>query len=191
MRKQETKISIKTFSQLFLSTTILLSILTLASTQNASNNTTQSTACNSGKPLDYSECYSRPASNSYSRCCYLENFSDQNKKMCLEIPAVSFTGAPLYTYNNVLYKINCPNVTAKDSLSLCSNIVSTGKADCSMYSTYTESCCFHEEDKKCYWLGAKFEGRTLWGGKNLDCAAGFLKENIVKFLLIALSVLIL
>lgn len=181
----------QTFLKLLTTSITLFTIITETSTQaGAASNITQTTSfCNAEKPSDYQSCYSRPASNAYSRCCYLESFSDQNKKMCLEIPAISFTGAPLYSYNDVLYKISCPNTTVKDSLNSCASIVSTGKSDCSVYSTYTESCCFGEDDKKCYWLGAKYQGKTLWAGKNLDCNAGFLKmQNLVyAFVIILVS----
>lgn len=149
----------------------------------------QNSACNSGKPLDFNECFSKQGSNSNSKCCYLENYGDQNKKMCLEIPAISYTNSNLYNYNNILYKIICPNVSSRNSLSSCTPIVSSGRSECSEYSTLSESCCFNANDKKCYWLGTKYKGEVSWAGKNLDCAAGFLKENLVKVIAFALFVL--
>lgn len=180
---------ISKLTQLLILTTIFSILISTIISQTTLN--TIPTPCNSEKPFDFNECFLRQVSNAYSKCCYLENYLDQNKKICLEIPATSFTGSNLYSLNNILYRINCPNVSDKDLLRSCAPIVPTGRSDCSNYSTLSESCCFNVSDKTCNWLGTKYRGNVLWAGKNLDCAAGFLKENLVKIIMLALFVLFL
>lgn len=176
---------------------VLLSLIAISflNQNTLCQNTTQTNnlvLCNSGKPFDSSECFSRATTNDYNNCCYLEDFKNQINKICLEIPQISIDGYPFYNYNNVLYRIQCSNLNKKNSLASCGvTTKASGKSDCSEYSSMTESCCYSNDDSMCYLLGAKYSGQTLWAGKNLDCNGTVLSLNIIKTLILILVVMII
>jgi len=140
--------------------------------------------CNSNKPVTSNDCLSRETTNNYSKCCYLENFNNQDKKMCLEIPNISLFYSDLYQFNNELYKIQCDLIPKKNLLANCGTGNSTDKSDCSVYSSFVESCCFNLKDKNCYNLGMKYSGDIQWAGMSLSCGADFIKYNNISSIIL-------
>ncbi len=157
--------------------------------QTNNNSNTNQNRCNQGKPTDFDSCKNRGTSNNFSRCCYLEDFNDLTNRLCLEIPEISYNGGPLYNLEDTLYRIQCPNFTKKNSLNTCGESINPiSKDDCSVFSSFTVSCCYDYDDKKCYSLGAKYSGTTKWGGKSLNCFSNLIGISFVSKVFFAILI---
>lgn len=171
---------------------VFLFFIDIIYSQTSGTNNLSVSQCNSVTPSAVTDCYKAESqiNNKDEKCCYLEGYSDSTKKMCLDIPKIAYVDSPIYKYNGVLYKIQCNGLSVSaTTLSRCAIDFPTGTVDCSTASSYTESCCYSSDDKKCYLLGAKYQGKTVWNNLNLDCISCFLNVNLWKislFLLLSL-----
>jgi hypothetical protein len=136
--------------------------------------------------------------NSY--CCYLSPISSQtNESICYQFNITEYNGAASLIYNHLTYSMYCGLGTElaaldyfSDTGSFCGVINPVNIASCSSSSTPTDSCCFYQYDGMtgCYWLGAKFYGRTVYSDMTLICSGNLMKINFYLFLLILIFIYI-
>jgi hypothetical protein len=129
-------------------------------------------ACNLITPTSANDCTAKSVQNK-EYCCYLNapNLT-QNAKLCHSIPFQTFSGDTTYYLNGNTYFLDCGTKKELPALSVCQPAEGgdpTGQSDCATGSSFTNSCCYNEDTKKCYWLGTKYDGITLWASLRLDC----------------------
>jgi hypothetical protein len=151
--------------------------------------TNTQTACNLITPATSTDCTSKSVDKK-EYCCYLyaPNLISQNNKLCYGIPFESYSGGKTYSLNSNTYLIDCGVSINSSPLDTCSPDAHGSQKECATGSSFTNSCCYEDATKQCYWLGTKYSGDTLWAGKKLHCSGEYISVSLM--LLIAfLSIL--
>ena len=138
-------------------------------------------------------------------CCHFKAGDDE---CCRTIPYSSYyTGYNFEYINNKLYKVDCGNTKLETfALQQCGNSFEDGSLKkCKQYSTFVDSCCYFKGDyedniaeeakqlkeKKCYWLGSKYNGKITWAGAKLECNHNYLNYSLFYLFSFAFSIIIL
>jgi hypothetical protein len=152
---------------------IILIILTIA--------VVNSQTCMTTSPTKAADCTSIKSDGEY--CCYLNapNLSGANANVCYNVPKTAYNGDETISYNGYSYFIECGVQVTKNALPTCGPSGALARSDCMTGATFTNSCCWVVDNKKCVWLGTKFTGETKWAGLNLDCSAA---DLTVSFMII-------
>jgi len=155
---------------------IALTIFAVINIIYSQNNLASSFTCGSINPGKNSDC-TTAKTNTGNLCCFLSGLQNYSSdKMCVSLPSVSYTGAKTYVLNGKTYMIDCGvQISASSNiLNTCGPTPAAGQSDCQTGSSFSNSCCWAEKQKGCYWLGTKYRGSTNWAGMSLDCSSSYL-----------------
>ncbi len=150
---------------------IIILILTIAAVN--------SQTCMSFKPKNVQDCTSIKSDNEY--CCHLSasNLPQDIANRCYTLPKTAYSGDSTIVVDNYSYFIDCGVKVTKTALPSCGAPDAAGKKNCMKGATFTNSCCWDLDNKKCVWLGTKYTGQTKWAKLNLECSAADLSVSLM------------
>jgi hypothetical protein len=139
-------------------------------------------SCNLTTPKTKDDCNIKSVQDK-ELCCYLyaPNLKN-NAQVCNSLPWNSYSGDKTYFINGNTYFIDCGVTRQQEVLPTCGPKEPGSKKQCMTGSSFTNSCCYHEESNNCYWLGTKFEGETTWAGLKLQCTGYYVQISVVMLL---------
>jgi hypothetical protein len=134
--------------------------------------------CLNTVPTKKEDCTSKSDSE---YCCYLwaPNLKTGNSNKCYSIPKTSLNSDPTISYNGVTYYIDCGVKVQESNLPTCGPSDPSGKKDCMTGATFTNSCCWNNDKKKCFSLGTKYTGDIRWAELDLDCSAADISVSLM------------
>ena len=170
---------------------------------------------NGKSPSDENSCALLSGPNVHDDICCFYTLVDTSlssgsnpipQNICHSIPYSARTNITYDYYNGTLYKGNCSEAQLvskkKESnvLARCGEDVSNpNQKKCQKYSSYVDSCCYWNgkdlieggepypsSGRGCYWLGAKFDGKIVWGSMKLKCSSVY---QTVSLYMLALYIL--
>ena len=132
-------------------------------------------------------CAALSGPNVHDDICCLYTLIDNSIARCHSIPYTARTNILYDYFEGELYSVSLHETqnTTKEKgytvLARCGEDVSNpNQKKCQKYSSYVDSCCYWNgkdlieggepyplSKRGCYWLGAKFDGKIVWGSMKL------------------------
>lgn len=139
------------------------------------------------KPKQDTECNRFNGKNYY--CCFLTPVEANTTNLCYPYEINSYTGQGTINYAQITYNIKCglgsENFSFESSgVKMCGVLNPADEEKCFVFSTSTNSCCYfkHNEITGCYFVGAKFFGRTIIDDLLLSCQGEWITYRYYQFL---------
>lgn len=170
-------------------------------------------------PGDGKECYALSGPNLHDdMCCFYEpaDKGSESPNYCRPIPYSARMHIKYDIIDGQLYKVTCDEEEEKTKkkeitvLQRCGeDVTNPSVKKCKKYSSYVDSCCYWNgkdtigdnlrpypdpkdnegQDRGCYWLGAKFDGKIYWGTMKLKCGSFYQKISLSMIALFSLFII--
>jgi hypothetical protein len=133
-------------------------------------------SCGIANPKSEMDCYLKTGKDTY--CCYMKATSGtSSQNLCYALSYSQYTTQFNTNYQGLQYSVTCASgLTSDQRLPNCGIDSPKDLSNCTAASTEINSCCFSSgTQNKCYSLGMKYKGVTIWQGFQLSCTSNFLQ----------------